>query len=84
MGGKMARRREETQPISAHFAPTAESLAGLSPHRLHESNWLKNLLCSFGLHRWYHVKWDGSAPAKAARFCRWCPKVELPGMLSGD
>lgn len=74
----------ETQPRSAHFALTAESFASLSPHRLHESNWLKNLLCSLGLHRGYLVQWDGSVPAKAVRFCRWCPKVELPGRPPGD
>lgn len=74
----------ETQPLSADFALTAESLASLSPHRLHESNWFKNLLCSFGLHRWYLVQWDISVPARAVRFCRWCPKVELPERPSGD
>jgi hypothetical protein len=74
----------ETEPLSAHFTLTAESLASLSPHRLHESNWFKNLLCSFGLHCWYHIQRDGSVPAKTVRFCRWCPKVELPGRPSGD
>jgi hypothetical protein len=83
MGGKMAASCE-TEPLSAHFSVTTESLASLSPHRLHESNWFKNLLCSFGWHRWYHVQWDGSAPAKTLLFCRWCPKVELPGRPSGD
>jgi hypothetical protein len=74
----------ETQPLSAHFAFSAESLASLSPHRLHESNWFKNLLCRFGLHRWYLVQWEGLVAARAVRFCRWCPKVELPGRLAGD
>jgi len=30
-----------------------DALARLSPHRTHESNWLKALLCALGLHRWY-------------------------------
>ena len=30
-----------------------EGLARLSPHRTHESNWFKALLCAVGLHRWY-------------------------------
>ena len=80
----MAVREEGTLPTSAHFPATAESWANLSPHRLHESNWFKNLGCYFGLHRWYHLKLDGSIPAKAVSFCLWCPKVKLPGMPSGD
>jgi hypothetical protein len=35
-----------------------EVLAKLSPHRTHESNWVKTALCTFGLHRWYHPKLD--------------------------
>jgi hypothetical protein len=31
---------------------TAQSLSRLWPHRLHESNYFKNLFCYFGLHRW--------------------------------
>jgi hypothetical protein len=79
----MAARSEKTLPISAYFPATAESLANLSPHRLHESNWFKNLLCNFGLHRWYHFKLDGSIPPKAVSFCLWCPKVKLPGDALG-
>ena len=30
-----------------------EALRRLWPNRQHESNWLKNLLCRFGMHRWY-------------------------------
>jgi len=30
------------------------SLAKLWPHREHESNSLKNLCCSLGLHNWRH------------------------------
>jgi hypothetical protein len=79
----MAARSEKTQPMSAPFPLTAASLANLSPHRLHESNWFKNLLCNFGVHRWYYFELDGSIPAKAVSFCRWCPKVKLPGDALG-
>ncbi len=39
-------------PIS-DISAAEEALARLSPHRTHESNWFKALLCALGLHRWY-------------------------------
>jgi hypothetical protein len=57
---------------------SAELLATLSPHRTHESNWLKELLCKVGLHRWYYVNLDSSIPGgKELVLCRWCPKAKL-------
>jgi hypothetical protein len=53
-------------------------LSKLSPHRTHESNWLKTLLCRFGLHRWYYPDLDALMPAQRIGFCRWCPAVKLP------
>jgi len=43
-----AARRNPPNPQSPEAA-----LARLSPHRTHESNWFKFLLCAVGLHRWY-------------------------------
>jgi len=43
---------------------SADAWAKLSPHRTHESNWLKNLLCSAGLHRWYPLDLGSSTPAQ--------------------
>jgi len=60
--------------------PSADSLAKLSPHREHESNWLKSLLCSIGLHRWYRVELDSCVPLELS-LCRWCPKVKTKGAL---
>ena len=40
----------ENVSSGSHFTP--ETLAGLSPNRVHESNWVKSLACHFGLHRW--------------------------------
>lgn len=41
-----------------HPAISAEEvtkrLTRLSPHRVHESNWLKSLLCKLGFHRWFY------------------------------
>jgi hypothetical protein len=55
-----------------------EVLAKLSPHRTHESNWLKGLLCRFGLHRWYYPDLHALVPAPRIGFCRWCPAITLP------
>jgi hypothetical protein len=65
-------------------AALAEALAKLAPNRVHESSWLKNLLCSLGLHRWHYPNLDGSVPGKEVRVCRWCPKVKVRGVLYGD
>lgn len=53
-------------------------MAKLSPHRTHESNWLKSLLCRFGFHRWYYPDLGALMPAQRIGFCRWCPVVKLP------
>jgi hypothetical protein len=55
------------------------SLARLWPNRTHEANWMKQLLCSAGLHRWHSVQvpWTGST--LRCRFCRWCPRVRVLG-----
>jgi len=55
-----------------------EALARLSPHRTHESNWFKALLCAVGLHRWYCPNLTDLVPQPGIRFCRWCPAVRLP------
>jgi len=82
--------RDNTLPpssaVSLHFsgAALAEALAKLAPNRMHESSWLKNLLCNLGLHRWYALNLDSSIPVKEVSLCRWCPKVKLRGVLYGD
>ena len=64
----------ENVSSGSHFTP--ETLAGLSPNRVHESNWVKSLACHFGLHRWQEIKFEDSQSAKLVRFCRWCAKVK--------
>jgi hypothetical protein len=59
---------------------SAELLGKLSPHRMHESTWLKELLCRVGLHRWYYVSLENSIPGKELGLCRWCPKAKLRGV----
>ena len=64
----------------------AKSLARLWPHRLHESNYLKNLFCYLGMHRWARLELGSLIPEeeKSVRFCRWCPKVKIDGVTYGD
>jgi len=62
----------------------AESLAKLWPHRWHESNWLKNAFCHFGWHRWTRLNLDNLLPQREVRFCFWCEKVKLDGVIYGD
>ena len=55
---------------------TPEALAKLWPNRVHESNWVKNLTCHFGLHRWQEMKFEDSQSAQLVRFCRWCVRIK--------
>jgi len=80
---------EKTSPPSSVYqrysnAALAEALAKLAPNRMHESSWLKNLLCSLSLHRWYYPNLGSSIPPKEVSLCRWCPKVRVHGTLYGD
>jgi hypothetical protein len=72
----MASAQESAKTAQAANRISPESLARLWPNRVHESNWLKSLACWLGSHRWYEMRLEGLMPASAARFCRWCPKVE--------
>ena len=54
-------------------------LARLWPNREHESNWLKALLCRFGMHRWHTVNLGKEDPQNGAVFCRWCSEIKLDG-----
>ena len=48
-----------------------EVLAKMSPHRTHESNWLKTLLCRFGLHRCYYSDLDAFEARTTYRLLPW-------------
>lgn len=61
-----------------------EVFAKLSPHRTHESNWFKSLLCKLGWHRWYQLSLAHAIPENEVSLCRWCPKVKVDGMLYSD
>jgi hypothetical protein len=57
------------------------SLAKLWPHREHESNSLKNLCCSLGLHNWRQLDLSELHPGKEVRFCFWCSKIKIDGII---
>jgi hypothetical protein len=73
--------RQPTTPTSSGDAALAASLAKLWPHRWHESNWLKNLFCQCGLHNWKQLYLDELLPKREVRFCYWCTKVRLDGVI---
>jgi hypothetical protein len=57
------------------------SLAKLWPHREHESNCLLNLFCSAGLHRWRQLDLSELYPGKEVRYCFWCSKIKVDGVV---
>jgi hypothetical protein len=57
------------------------SLAKLWPHREHESNTVKNLFCSVGLHHWRQLDLSELHPGKEDRYCFWCPKIKVDWVI---
>ena len=75
-----------THPLPAAALPSSDrelvgSLARLWPHRGHESNAVKNLFCSVGLHRWRELDLSALYPGKEVRFCFWCSKIRVDGTI---
>jgi hypothetical protein len=73
-----------TSPAATVRSSDAElvaSLAKLWPHREHESNSLKNLSCSLGLHRWRQLDLSELHPEKEIRYCFWCSKIRVDGVI---
>ena len=62
-------------------AALAASLAKLWPHREHESNALKGLLCRCGVHRWRRLNLGPLAPQRDVSYCFWCSKVRIDGAV---
>lgn len=62
-------------------AELATSLARLWPHREHESNALKGLLCRCVLHHWRTLELGDFASGKEVRFCFWCSVVRIDGRV---
>jgi hypothetical protein len=71
-----------TEGQQASDAALASSLAKLWPHRLHESGAIRNLFCRVGLHRWAQLNLQGLvSDGKQIRFCRWCSKIKIDGVI---
>jgi len=63
-------------------AALAKSMAKLWPNRLHESGAFRSLPCHVGLHRWAQLHVENLLPEKKEiRFCRWCSKVKVNGVI---
>lgn len=56
-------------------------LARLWPHREHESGSLRGLLCALGLHRWRQLDLSQLHPGRVVRYCFWCPKIKVDGVV---
>jgi hypothetical protein len=62
-------------------AELASSLAKLWPHREHESDSIKNLFCCVGLHRWRPLDLSELYPDKEVRYCFWCSRIRVDGIV---
>jgi hypothetical protein len=73
-----------TQPSSSKQNPDralAASLAKLWPHREHESNAVRALLCRCALHGWRKLDLRELAPDKDVQYCFWCSKLRIDGVI---
>jgi hypothetical protein len=69
---------------NASEAELAQSLANLWPHRGHESNCVLNIRCGCGLHRSMQLDLSAFVPEREVKFCFWCEKIKLDGVIYGD
>ena len=75
-----------SQPSPSILPPPADSelvasLAKLWPHPEHESNSIKNLFCFVGLHRWRQLDLSELYPEREVRYCFWCSKIRIDGVV---
>lgn len=62
-------------------AALAASLGRLWQHREHESNALKQLFCQCGLHRWRQLDLSKLPVNNDVRYCFWCSKLKIDGIV---
>ncbi len=75
--------RSRQVPGYSRYPAAGEALA----HRNHELNSLLALLCARWLHRrrqyrWHEFSSDDLLTGYEARYCFWCSKIEIDGILS--
>ena len=56
-------------------------VAKLWPHREHESNALRGLLCHLGFHQWRRLNLATLIPGKDIFHCFRCSKVKIDGIV---
>ena len=74
---------KETCMLPNESETTARSLSRLWPHRLHESNYLKNLFCNFGLHRWASLDLSCLASRRTSDFAAGARTSKIDGAIHG-
>ncbi len=48
-------------------------------------NWIKNLMCFLGLHRWAQLNLEPLFPEqKEVWYCRWCSDLKIGGVIYGE
>jgi hypothetical protein len=77
-------KRKEAQPMNTRNpsdAQLAVSLARLWPNREHEASAAAGLLCRAKIHYWRQLDLTDHAPNRNVRFCFWCSKVKIDGVI---
>lgn len=72
------------QPLATKNSSDAElvvSLARLWPNREHEASAVAGLLCRVGIHYWRRLDLTDLVPDRNIRFCFWCSKIEIDGVI---
>jgi hypothetical protein len=75
------------KPLEEVSAPDSDAALATSlkkwwPHREHESSAMKAWCCRCGVHRWRALKIEKFLPpAKEVRFCYWCSKIRINGVI---
>ena len=59
----------------------AKKLFHLWPHREHESGPIRGLCCRVGLHQWRPLDLTEFAPGRDVRFCFWCSRIKIDGVI---
>ena len=72
---------QPVNPKGASDAELAASLARLWPNREHEASAAAGLLCRMGVHYWRRLDLTDLAPNRNVRFCFWCSKVKIDGVI---
>lgn len=72
------------QPLATKNSSDAElavSLARLWPNREHEASAVAGLLCRVGIHYWRRLDLTDLVPDRNIRFCFWCSRIEIDGVI---